>query len=44
MIILILQNNKSIIKSDDIYCLETLENVLKLAKNDKTLYDSITKK
>ena len=44
MMILILQNNKNIIKNDDIYYLEPLENLLQLAKNDKVLFESISKK
>jgi hypothetical protein len=44
MLISILQNNKNIVKSEDIYFLDTLGNLLKLAKNDKTLFDPIAKK
>ena len=36
--------NKEIIKSEDFYCLETLGSLLKLAKNEKTLFDAINKK
>lgn len=42
--ILILTNNKSLIKNEDVYCLETLGNLLKLARNDKTLFEPISKK
>lgn len=44
MMILILSNNKTIIKKEDVYCLETLGNLLKLARNDKNLFEPITKK
>jgi hypothetical protein len=42
--ILVLQNNKSISKSDDIYCLSTLDKLFKLAKNERSLFESISKR
>jgi hypothetical protein len=44
MIILILQNNKNLAKKEDIYCLESLDSLYKLAKNEKSLFDPISKK
>jgi hypothetical protein len=44
MIILILQNNKNLLKIEDLYCLKTLESIMKLAKNEKTLNAPIAKK
>lgn len=44
MMILILQNNKNLLKNEDLYCFKTLESLMKVAKNDKTLYAPITKK
>lgn len=44
MLILVLQNNKTVSKSEDVYCLTTLDKIFKLAKNDKTLFESISKK
>jgi hypothetical protein len=44
MLILVLQNNKNVSKSDDIYCLSTLDKLFKLAKNEKSLFESISKK
>ena len=44
MMILVLQNNKELLKNEDISCLSTLESLLKYAKNDKTLFGPISKK
>lgn len=40
----VLINNKDLIQSNDMLCVETLLNLLNTAKNDKTLYAPITKK
>jgi hypothetical protein len=44
MLILILQNNKNLTKNDDLDCLNTLEKIFKLAKNEKSLFESISRK
>jgi hypothetical protein len=44
MLILILQNNKNLIKTEDIYCLETLGGLLRLSKNEKSLFEPMIKK
>jgi hypothetical protein len=44
MLILVLQNNKSILKADDVFCISSLEKLFKLAKNDKSLFESISRK
>ena len=44
MLILILQNNKNLTKVDDLDCLNTLEKIFKLAKNEKSLFESISRK
>jgi hypothetical protein len=44
MMILILSNNKSIVKSEQLDCLDTLIKLFKLAKNDKNLFLVIVKK
>jgi hypothetical protein len=44
MIILILENNKELIRKEDINCLETLASLLRLARNEKSLFDTISKK
>ncbi len=41
---MILQNNKNLVKSEEINCLDTLGNILRLAKNEKSLFDPIAKK
>jgi hypothetical protein len=40
----ILQNNKNLVKTEDIFCLETLENLLNVSKNEKSLFNPIVKK
>jgi hypothetical protein len=44
MLILILQNNKNISKADDLLCLDTLAKIFKLAKQEKSLFESISRK
>jgi hypothetical protein len=44
MMILILSNNKTIVKSEELDCLDTLVKLFKLAKNDKNLFLTIVKK
>merc|ERR1712032_1119218 len=44
MLILILQNNKTLIKTEDLLCLDTLTKMTTLAKHDKVLFDSILRK
>ena len=44
MLILILQNNKTLIKTEDLLCLDTLTKMASLAKHDKVLFDSILRK
>jgi hypothetical protein len=44
MLILILQNNKTLIKNEDLLCLETLTKLISLAKQDKVLFDSLIRK
>ena len=44
MLILILQNNKTLIKTEDLLCLDTLTKMTSLAKHDKVLFDSILRK
>ena len=44
MIILILQNNKTLVKTESLLCLETLDKIVKLAKHEKTLFDPILRK
>merc|ERR1712032_993217 len=44
MLILILQNNKKLIKTEDLLCLDTLTKMTTLAKHDKVLFDSILRK
>lgn len=44
MVILILQNNKNLSKTDDLLCLDTLNKIINLAKNEKTYFDPILRK
>jgi hypothetical protein len=44
MMILVMQNNKEIAKKQNLFCLESLESLFKLAKNDKTMFAPISKK
>jgi hypothetical protein len=44
MLAYILQNNKSISKTEDIYCVEVLEMLAKLSRNEKTLFDPMMRK
>lgn len=44
MLILILQNNKNLVKTENLLCIETLEKMVKLAKQEKTLFDPILRK
>ncbi len=44
MLILVLDSNKDIVRYEDIYCLETLASLLKMGKNEKTLFETINKK
>ena len=43
-IILILSNNKDLIKGEDIYIVESLLYLFKLSKHDKVMFESISKK
>jgi hypothetical protein len=44
MLLLILQNNKTLVKTENLLCLETLDKIVKLAKKEKTLFDPILRK
>lgn len=44
MLILVLENNKDIVKNENIYCLDTLAGLLKVARSEKNLFDSVVKK
>jgi hypothetical protein len=44
MINLILSNNKDLMKNEDIYMIDELKNLFNQSKNDKSLFESISKK
>ena len=44
MLYTVISNNKELIAKEDLLCVETLLNLLSVAKNEKNLYVPITKK
>ena len=44
MINLILSNNKDLMKSEDIFMIDELKTLFNQSKNDKALFESISKK
>lgn len=44
MLITVMQNNKDMMRKDDLFCIEPLEKLLSYSKNDKVLFQPIVKK
>lgn len=44
MLYYILQNNKSIVKTDNLNCMAMLDMLAKLSRNEKTLFDPMMRK